>query len=110
MSVMKSAVSKYGRPKVLNFDNGKSYKNKQMELLVARIGTTLSYCQPYTPTSKAKIERWFRTLKTSGWLALICVISARWMNCAEACMLMCKAITWHLILPARHVTTGSFLL
>ena len=63
MSVMKSAVSKYGRPKVLNFDNGKSYKNKQMELLAARIGTTLSYCQPYTPTSKAKIERWFRTLK-----------------------------------------------
>lgn len=24
MSVMKSAVSKYGRPKVLNFDNGKA--------------------------------------------------------------------------------------
>lgn len=68
MSVMKSAVSKYGRPKVLNFDNGKSYKNKQMELLAARIGTTLSYCQPYTPTGKAKIERWFRTLKDQ-WMA-----------------------------------------
>ena len=68
MSVMRSAVSKYGRPKVLNFDNGKSYKNKQMELLAARIGTTLSYCQPYTPTSKAKIERWFRTLKDQ-WMA-----------------------------------------
>lgn len=68
MSVMKSAVSKYGRPKVLNFDNGKSYKNKQMELLAARIGATLSYCQPYTPTGKAKIERWFRTLKDQ-WMA-----------------------------------------
>lgn len=68
MSVMKSAVSKYGRPKVLNFDNGKSYKNKQMELLAARIGTTLSYCQPYTPTGKAKIERWFRTMKDQ-WMA-----------------------------------------
>lgn len=68
MSVMKSAISKYGRPKVLNFDNGKSYKNKQMELLAARIGTTLSYCQPYTPTGKAKIERWFRTLKDQ-WMA-----------------------------------------
>ena len=32
LSVMKSAVAKYGRPKVFNFDNGKSYKNKQMEL------------------------------------------------------------------------------
>lgn len=68
MSVMKSAISKYGRPKVLNFDNGKSYKNRQMELLAARIGTTLSYCQPYTPTGKAKIERWFRTLKDQ-WMA-----------------------------------------
>ena len=68
MKVMKSAVAKYGRPKVLNFDNGKSYKNKQMELLAARIGTTLSYCQPYTPTGKAKIERWFRTMKDQ-WMA-----------------------------------------
>lgn len=68
MSVMKSAVSKYGRPKVFNFDNGKAYKNRQMELLAARIGSTLSYCQPYTPTGKAKIERWFRTMKDQ-WMA-----------------------------------------
>lgn len=70
MAVMKSAVSKYGRPKVLNFDNGKPYRNRQMELLAARIGTTLSYCQPYTPTSKAKIERWFRTMKDQ-WMAAL---------------------------------------
>ena len=87
MSVMKSAVSKYGRPKVLNFDNGKSYKNKQMELLAARIGTTLSYCQPYTPTSKAKIERWFRTLKDQ-WMAGLDMRDFRSLD----------------------VTTGSFLL
>ena len=68
MSVMKSAVSKYGRPAVWNFDNGKSYKNKQMELLSARIGSTLSYCHPYTPTQKAKIERWFLTMKEQ-WMA-----------------------------------------
>ncbi len=70
MSVMKSAIAKYGRPKVFNFDNGKSYKNRQMELLAARIGTTLSYCQPYTPTGKAKIERWFRTMKDQ-WMATL---------------------------------------
>ena len=68
MSVMKSAVSKYGKPKVFNFDNGSAYKNKQMELLVARIGSTINYCRPYTPTQKAKIERWFRTLKDQ-WMA-----------------------------------------
>ncbi len=70
MSVMKSAISKYGKPKVFNFDNGSAYKNKQMELLAARIGTTISYCHPYTPTQKAKIERWFRTLKDQ-WMAAL---------------------------------------
>lgn len=68
MSVMKSAVSKYGKPKVFNFDNGSAYKNRQMELLAARIGSVISYCKPYTPTQKAKIERWFRTLKDQ-WMA-----------------------------------------
>lgn len=63
MSVLKSAVSKYGVPKVLNFDNGSAYKNRQMELLAARIGSILNYCRPYTPTAKAKTERWFRTMK-----------------------------------------------
>lgn len=70
LTVIKSAVSKYGRPKVFNFDNGSSYKNRQMELLAARIGTTINYCQPYTPTAKAKIERWFRTMKDQ-WMAAL---------------------------------------
>lgn len=70
MSVLKSAVSKYGVPKVLNFDNGSAYKNRQMELLAARIGSTINYCRPYTPTAKAKIERWFRTMKDQ-WMATL---------------------------------------
>ncbi len=68
MSVIKSAVSRYGRPKLFNFDNGRSYKNKQMDLLAARIGSVINYCKPYTPTAKAKIERWFRTMKEQ-WMA-----------------------------------------
>lgn len=63
MSVMKTAITRFGRPKTLNFDNGSAYKNKQMELLVARIGSTINYCAPYTPTSKGKIERWFKSMK-----------------------------------------------
>ena len=70
MSVIKSAVSKFGRPARFNFDNGSAYKNHQMELLAARIGTTISYCHPYTPTQKAKIERWFRTMKDQ-WMATL---------------------------------------
>ena len=70
MSVIKSAVAKYGIPKVFNFDNGPGYRNKQMELLAARIGSTIHYCKPYSPVQKAKIERWFRTLKDQ-WMATL---------------------------------------
>jgi len=51
-----------------SMDNGAAYRNRQMELLAARIGSTISYCRPYTPTQKAKIERWFRTMK-DHWMA-----------------------------------------
>jgi len=70
MSVMKSAVTRHGKPKRFNFDNGKPYKNKQMDLLAARIGSTIYYNAPYTPTGKAKLERWFRTMKDQ-WMSLI---------------------------------------
>ncbi len=70
MAVMKSAALKYGRPKMFNFDNGSPYKNKQMELLAARLGCAIHYDQPYTPTQKAKIERWFRTMK-DPWMAAL---------------------------------------
>ena len=63
MTVIRSAVSKYGRPKLFSFDNGSTYRNMQMELLAARIGSAVHYCEPYTPTSKSKIERWFLTCR-----------------------------------------------
>lgn len=65
MSVLKSAVSRVGKPYLLSFDNGKPYRNKQMELLCARLGVSLNYCQPRTPTSKSKVERMFGTVRTS---------------------------------------------
>ena len=63
MAVIRSAVAKYGRPKLFSFDNGSSYRNLQMELLAARIGSSVHYCEPFTPTSKSKIERWFLSLR-----------------------------------------------
>lgn len=63
MSVIRSGVSCYGKPKLFNFDNGSNYRSNQMALVSARLGSTINYCAPYTPTSKAKIERWFRTMK-----------------------------------------------
>ena len=63
MQTIKKAVSTYGKPKVISVDNGSNYRSNQMELLGARIGVAINYCPPYTPMSKSKIERFFRTLK-----------------------------------------------
>ena len=63
MKVMRAAVSKYGKPARWCFDNGKTYRNQQIEMLTARIGTTIQYSAPYTPTDKAFMERFWRTLR-----------------------------------------------
>ena len=68
LSTMKIAVAKYGKPKRFNFDNGSNYKNNQVAIVAAKLGVGLHYCRPYNPEAKAKIERWFKTMK-SQWLS-----------------------------------------
>ncbi len=50
MYLIRSAVLKHGVPHLFSFDNGSSYRNQQMELLAARIGSSVHYCEPFTPT------------------------------------------------------------
>ena len=66
-SVFKIAIKTYGKPKRLFVDNGSSYDNKQLSLICARLGIELIHAKPYSPESKAKIERSFRTIK-DGWM------------------------------------------
>ena len=54
MSVMKSAVAKYGVPRMFNFDNGSAYKNKQMELLAARDRNHHQLLQTLYPDSQGQ--------------------------------------------------------
>lgn len=70
IATLKGAVTTYGKPKVLNMDNGRNYRSNQMSLIAARVGISLHYNPIKTPQSKAKIERFFRTLK-EHWLAKI---------------------------------------
>ena len=70
LSTIKLAVSKYGKPKRFNFDNGSNYKNAQINIVTARLGVGVHYCRPYNPEAKAKIERWFKTLK-SQWMSTL---------------------------------------
>lgn len=65
--VLKKAIKTYGKPKRLFVDNGGSYDNKQLALICASLGIELIHAKPYSPESKAKIERSFRTIK-DGWL------------------------------------------
>lgn len=70
LSVFKKAVAKRGIPKKLFVDNGKVYKSNQMQFICASLGTILSFARPYSPQSKGKIERWFKTLQDQ-WMNVI---------------------------------------
>jgi transposase-like protein len=63
----KKAIAKFGVPKMLFVDNGKSYDNMQLQLICASIGIVLAHARPYAASSKGKIERVFRTIK-DGWM------------------------------------------
>lgn len=66
--VMKDAVNRHGVPRKFNFDNGSNYRSDAIKTIVACIHSEVHYNAPYTPTGKAKIERWFNTLKTQ-WMS-----------------------------------------
>ena len=70
LSVFKSAVAKRGIPKKLFVDNGKVYKSHQMQFICASLGTILCFARPYSPQSKGKIERWFKTMQDQ-WMNVI---------------------------------------
>ena len=63
----KQAIAKFGVPKMLFCDNGKSYDNLQLQLICASIGIALVHSRPYVASSRGKIERVFRTIK-DGWM------------------------------------------
>lgn len=60
---LRIALLKRGVPKKIFVDNGKIYYSKQLRLICARLGIALSYARAYSPQSKGKIERMFRTYR-----------------------------------------------
>lgn len=65
--VFKKAIKTYGKPKRLFVDNGGPYSNKQLAHICASLGIELIHAKVYSPESKAKQERLFRTIK-DGWM------------------------------------------
>ncbi len=66
----KDAIEKFGLPKILNLDNGSNYRSSAFALVNAKLGVGIHYDPPKTPQSKAKAERFFRTLK-DHWMSFI---------------------------------------
>jgi len=63
LPVLKQALMRRGVPKRLFVDNGAAYRSKQLALVCAKLGITLIHARAYHPQAKAKIERWFRTVR-----------------------------------------------
>lgn len=63
LPVFKLAVLRRGVPKRLFVDNGAAYRSHQLALVCAKLGVTLIHARAYTPESKGKQERWFRTVR-----------------------------------------------
>lgn len=62
---LKQALLKRGVPKLLYFDNGKIFRSRLMLQIAARLGIHLVHTRPYRPQGRAKLERWFRTVRMS---------------------------------------------
>lgn len=62
-ATLKEAILKRGVPKMIYTDNGKIYRSGHFTLMCASLGCSLIHAQPFTPTSKGKIERFFHTVR-----------------------------------------------
>lgn len=62
-SALKLAIQKRGIPKRLYTDRGKIFMSLALRVICARLGIVLSHAEPYSPESKGKIERAFRTIR-----------------------------------------------
>jgi len=62
-SVLKTAFARRGLPAKVFSDNGKIFRSLHIRSALARLGVVSSFARPYSPESRGKIERFFRTLR-----------------------------------------------
>ena len=59
------AIAARGLPRKLYVDNGAAFRSKHLEYIAASLSISLIHAKPYTPQGKGKIERWFKTVRSS---------------------------------------------
>jgi putative transposase len=62
---LKQALLKRGVPVRFYCDNGKIFRSRLMLQVGARLGMHIVHSRPYRPQGRAKIERWFRRVRTT---------------------------------------------
>jgi putative transposase len=60
---LKQAMLKRGVPRRFYFDNGKIFRSRLLLALCARLGIQLIHTRPYQPQGRAKMERWFLSVR-----------------------------------------------
>jgi transposase InsO family protein len=60
---LKQALLKRGVPRRFYFDNGKIFRSRLLMQVCARLGILLLHSRPYRPQGRAKVERWFGTVR-----------------------------------------------
>lgn len=60
---LKQALLKRGVPRRFYFDNGQIFRSRLLLALCARLGIQLIHTRPYQPQGRAKLERWFLTVR-----------------------------------------------
>lgn len=58
----RQAISKYGVPEAVYFDNGSQYRTKWMIRACGKMGIRLLYAKPYSPEATGKVERFNRVV------------------------------------------------
>lgn len=65
LKCLEDALSKRGLPRKLYVDNGPAFRSNYLEYITASLNISLIHAKPYQPQGKGKIERWFKTIRTS---------------------------------------------
>jgi len=60
-----NAIAARGLPRKLYVDNGAAFRSKHLEYITASLSISLIHAKPYMPQGKGKIERWFKTIRSS---------------------------------------------
>ncbi len=65
MDALQNALLKRGLPGKLYVDNGAAFRSRRLAYTTASLNIALIHARPYKPQGKGKIERWFKTVRSS---------------------------------------------